>query len=909
MRLSGAKAIQVAAATTLLLATHVAVASLVDGVRRKSWVHATPAAGADFACGTDLSASTARAMLATSDAGGYVPLEGVAGASIVGVAFHVVRTSDGTCGADIELIPQALDRANELFAPAGIEFVQFGCVDYIDDTSMFSGISSDAKVYQLWSMNVVDGAINIYLIPQFEGNLAQLRGKSSFPDDPVQGIVLINNTLNESDPSTMAHELGHYFSLLHTHETMNGVECPDESNCITAGDGICDTPADPNLHGNVTDDCQYTGPQSTIWCPFSGEYSPDTQNVMSYSLLHCKTHFSAGQISRIAATLQRQRHELILADLPAVCDQRPAIGSLVASASMYIPGQALALEANGVIAPPGTSITSVRFECYDFCEGNALCGGWELGVDASPAGGWTWSGVVPDGWHDGTWILRARAQCSNGQCSDVVCVEVNSGFDAYVKASNTGSGDAFASSVAISGDTIVIGCWGEDSSATTINGDQANDAAPDAGAAYVFVRSGSTWTQQAYLKAANAAAGDRFGTSVAISGDTIIVGAPREDVGGSDAGSAYVFVRSGTTWSQQAYLKASNAGAGDRFGVSVAVSDNTAVVGANREDSAAVGVGGDQSSNAAADAGAAYIFIRSGGTWTQQAYLKASNSESLDYFGFSVAINGDLVAVGAPYEDGGATGVDGDSASNSHIDSGAAYLFGRQGGVWSQQAYLKASNTDGSDAFGISVAVSGTTLVVGADAEDSVASRSGAAYVFHRDGIWSQQAFLKASPPGADDHFGGSVSISGDRILVGARYADGPNADAGLAYAFLRSSAVWSDSGVIRAPNPGPGDNFGGAVAVEADRVLAGAPSEDSNATGVGGDSLNNGAIDSGAAFVFTFAPAPTGDMNGDGHVSGADLAMLLGAWGTVGENGLDLDGSGVVDGADLAILLGAWTG
>jgi hypothetical protein len=314
----------------------------------------------------------------------------------------------------------------------------------------------------------------------------------------------------------------------------------------------------------------------------------------------------------------------------------------------------------------------------------------------------------------------------------------------YLKASNAEQYDAFGWSVAISGDTVVVGAHFEDSNGT---GGESDNSAPQAGAAYVFVRSGAAWSQQAYLKASNANAGDRFGVSVAISGDTVVVGAPEEDSNGtggesdnsaSKAGAAYVFVRSGATWSQQAYLKASNAESNDIFGYvySVAISGDTVVVGAPLEDSN----GMDESDNSASKAGAAYVFVRSGATWSQQAYLKASNAEQYDAFGNPVAISGDTVVVGAWFEDSNGTGGEGD---NSAPQAGAAYVFVRSGAVWSQQAYLKASNAEAGDEFGYtSVAISGDTVVVSAHFEDSnstggesdnSASDAGAAYVFTPD--------------------------------------------------------------------------------------------------------------------------------------------------------------------------------
>ncbi|TWT41910.1 hypothetical protein RAS1_30340 [Phycisphaerae bacterium RAS1] len=326
---------------------------------------------------------------------------------------------------------------------------------------------------------------------------------------------------------------------------------------------------------------------------------------------------------------------------------------------------------------------------------------------------------------------------------------------AYLKASNTGTSDSFGDAVAIAGDTIVVWASGEDSSATGVNGNQADNSASNSGAVYVFVRSAGAWSQQVYLKASNTDSGDRFGYALAVSGDTLVVGAPGEDSNASGlngnqndnsasgSGAAYVFIRdAGGVWSQQAYVKASNTGTSDSFGASVAMSGDTLVVGARNEDSNAMGIDGDQNDNSAEDSGAAYVFDRSGTTWSQEAYLKASNTGAGDQFGISAAMSDGRVVVGAWWEDSNATGIGGDQADNNAADSGAAYGFVRDaGGVWSQQAYLKASNTGANDYFGFSVGVSGDTVVVGAWQEDSnatgvngnqadnSASLAGAAYV------------------------------------------------------------------------------------------------------------------------------------------------------------------------------------
>ena len=189
-------------------------------------------------------------------------------------------------------------------------------------------------------------------------------------------------------------------------------------------------------------------------------------------------------------------------------------------------------------------------------------------------------------------------------------------------------------------------------------------------------------------------------------------------------------------------MKASNAEAGDLFGTALSLSGDTLVVGANAESSSASGINGNETNNLAFGSGAAYVFTRNGTTWNQQAYLKASNAEIYDGFGTSVSASGDTIVVGAPYEFSNAMGTNGNQADNSASESGAAYVFTRNGVVWNQQAYLKASNTEAFDTFGSSMALSGDTLVIGAPFEDSSAvgvngnqtdnsgTASGAAYVY-----------------------------------------------------------------------------------------------------------------------------------------------------------------------------------
>jgi len=478
----------------------------------------------------------------------------------------------------------------------------------------------------------------------------------------------------------------------------------------------------------------------------------------------------------------------------------------------------------------------------------------------------------------------------------------------YFKASNTEAGDLFGNRAAISADgrTLAIVAFGEDSAATGIGGDQGDNSADDAGAVYVFVREdGGAWTQQAYIKASNTDSQDAFGIGVTLSadGDTLAVGAQGEDSAATgidgdegdnsaaDAGAVYVYARDDTGgWSQQAYVKASNTDAADFFGGAVALADggDTLAVGAVGEESAATGVDGTQGDNSAFQAGAVYVFARdTAGDWSQQAYIKASNTETGDIFGGAVALAGDgaTLAVGARFEDSAATGVDGDQGDNSAGQAGAVYVFARDtAGDWSQQAYLKASNTDGDDRFGGSVALAGdgATLAVGAvgeesdatgvdgDQGDNSAQSAGAAYVYTRDGSgnWSQQAYVKASNTDEFDVFGAGVALSADGAMlavsasgegsaatgVGGDPSDDSAAAAGAAYVFARDTASgWSQIGYIKASNTEESDFFGVDVTLDGagNTLMVGTCCEESAATGIGGDQGDNSADDAGAVYLY----------------------------------------------------------
>lgn len=387
---------------------------------------------------------------------------------------------------------------------------------------------------------------------------------------------------------------------------------------------------------------------------------------------------------------------------------------------------------------------------------------------------------------------------------------------AYLKASNTGAGDEFGSAVSLSADgsTLAVGAPSEDSGATGVDGNQADNAAAQAGAAYVFARSGGgAWSQQAYIKASNTDAGDRFGDTVSLSGDGTLlavgawlersaaggVGANQADNSLANAGAAYLFRRTAGAWAQEAYLKASNPRLSSFFGSALAVSTDggTVAVAAPQETSAATGIDGDQSDTSLHAAGAVYVFVHSAGAWTQQAYVKASNTGANDIFGSALALSADgsTLAVAAYQEDSAATGVGGNQADNNAALAGALYVFTRAGTAWSQQAYIKASNAEAGDALGASVALSadGNTLAVdaafedgsgagvGADPADNAMSFAGAAYVFQRTGgTWSQSAYLKSPRPAATAMFGRCLALSADATLLAVCGAQDPSAATGI---------------------------------------------------------------------------------------------------------------------------------
>ena len=356
-----------------------------------------------------------------------------------------------------------------------------------------------------------------------------------------------------------------------------------------------------------------------------------------------------------------------------------------------------------------------------------------------------------------------------------------------------------------------------------------DDKGYNSGSAYIFKRDGVGWSQQAKILASDGADYDAFGIVVCISGDYAIVGAAYDDDKGNDSGSAYIFKRDGTNWSQQAKLTASDGAGGDYFGCSVSISGNYAIVGAY--DSA-------------------YIFKRDGTTWSQQQKLLASDGSG--QFGSSVSVSGDCAIVGAYGDDG---------------RKGSAYIFKRDGVGWSEQAKILASDGAAWDYFGCSVSISGDYAIVGEIYDDDKGDGSGSAYIFKRDGVgWSQQAKILASDGAAGDQFGWSVSISGDYAIVGAAYDDDKGTNSGSAYIFRRDGTSWIQQAKLTASDGGGGDDFGISVSISGDNAIVGAYADDDEGT------------NSGSAYIFNKF-CPKADLNGDCKVDFADFAIFADSW------------------------------
>jgi hypothetical protein len=365
--------------------------------------------------------------------------------------------------------------------------------------------------------------------------------------------------------------------------------------------------------------------------------------------------------------------------------------------------------------------------------------------------------------------------------------------EAEFSSSDGGSTDNFGESVAISGDTAVVG-------APNV------DIAPgfDQGAVYVFVRSGSSWIQQAKLQASDPGSIDNFGSSVAIYGNRIVVGCPQDVIDGNlNRGSAYIFFRNGTTWTEQAKVTASDGNAEDFFGSSVDIQNTTAIIGARNAD------GG----------GAVYIFNRSGGVWSETNKLVASDRANNDNFGVSVAISNSFLIIGASLDD-----------HSGFTNIGSAYIFSGVDTIWNEITKLIPSDPEGDIRFGVRVDISNETAIIGAT-QDTVGGtfQRGSAYVFRRTSSdWTQEAKLTASDGAIQDLFGNSVAIENNVVVIGVlRKNISGNADQGAVYVFERDNTTWTQTNKLFDSNGIAGDNFGTAVDISGTKIIVGTPFAD----------------------------------------------------------------------------------
>jgi hypothetical protein len=480
--------------------------------------------------------------------------------------------------------------------------------------------------------------------------------------------------------------------------------------------------------------------------------------------------------------------------------------------------------------------------------------------------------------------------CTDEECTDSNIASFENNYSdviTHIKASNPNTLDYFGTRLELSadGNTLAVASLTEKSNAKGINGDQQDNSIRNAGAVYIFSRSGTSWQQEAYIKASNTDQWDVFGSSIALSADGSIlaVGAPEEDsrstqINGDqednswpEIGAAYVFKRTNKTWTQQAYLKASQLPSEPRrimnFGTSIAMNS----------DGNQIAVGSKWGQTNSVPGGIVHIFEYKNDAWIEKHALSASNVESSDQFGkyIEMSADGNTIAIGAPDEDS----ANNDQSDNSKWSAGATYIYKKSNNVWSQTAYLKASTPTEESYFGSNISLSGNgmTLAVGVQSESSTGennqnssslSRSGAVYIFKLiNEDWKQVQLIKTENKEQSDIFGMSVSLNhnGKILAVGAPGEDGGDSgfngdqssnevdSAGAAYIFISESNNFSQKTYIKSKKAIPSTGLGSSISISADgnSLAVGAPFDDSNAIGINESVEKNERRDSGAVFVY----------------------------------------------------------
>jgi hypothetical protein len=441
--------------------------------------------------------------------------------------------------------------------------------------------------------------------------------------------------------------------------------------------------------------------------------------------------------------------------------------------------------------------------------------------------------------------------------------------DDYLKASTPSRSAEFGTAVSLSGDTLAIGAPKESSAARGVNGNEHDTSASGSGAVYIFVRQNNRWSQQAYLKASNARANAAFGSALALDGDTLVVGSRGEssgargvnggvaaeaDASSARAGAAYVFTREGNTWSQTAYLKSRSPSVDANFGFALALKGKTLAVGAPHFQTVE-------------------LFIGEGSNWLAQAELapfrRPMGGEPHTAFGCALSLSGDRLAVGAATDQGAAP----EWTSPEHpvvtmANSGTVYLFKRAGMAWSPETYVRASKPREYGQFGMSVALDGDRLAVGAPGDssgsvgingneaDTSAKDSGAAYMFSRNASgWAQVTYIKAPETVRDLSFGSAVVLGNS--MLGVRAAGLPNRAGvgstlvvGGTYTLVPVGSSWAAGAVL--PDRVDGwASLSGGLALGNDILVRCESYDSSSSPGVNGNRSDTSLLNSGACRVY----------------------------------------------------------
>ena len=394
---------------------------------------------------------------------------------------------------------------------------------------------------------------------------------------------------------------------------------------------------------------------------------------------------------------------------------------------------------------------------------------------------------------------------------DTVSQWIRADIETKLKADDGAEQDLFGRDVAIDSIFAAVGASDDD-----------NENGTDAGAVYMFMRSGNTWTQTQKLVAPDGGAEEYFGYSVDIDGDYMVIAACWDDEFGEKSGSAYIYKRTGSTWAMQQKITASDAGEDNRFGIKAAISGKYVIVGAFFDN------------DFGTRSGSAYIFERTGTEWIQREILLASDGAENDWFGVFVSIDRDFAVVGSRYDD-----------NENGNDAGAVYIFERSGDDWIEQKKIIASDGAAGDLFHVS-ALQGNYLVVGAYQDDDMGDNSGSIYIYEYNGLnWIQQSKIVASDGHSDAYFGDGLDIDANRIIAGAYRSDDHAGNSGSIYVIEHNGTSWEETEKIISSDGSSGDFFGLPVEIDQGYVIVGARNDDDL------------GVNSGAAYVYALGSNP----------------------------------------------------